>query len=60
VISQAVVLLMFAALFQVADAVAMCGMGSLRGYKDTFGPMLIVFVAYLAYWSTFWIQPSSH
>ena len=46
VISQAVVLLMFAALFQVADAVAMCGMGSLRGYKDTFGPMLIVFVAY--------------
>jgi len=46
VISIAVVLLMFAALFQVADAVAMCGMGSLRGYKDTFGPMLIVFVAY--------------
>ena len=46
VISTAVVLLMFAALFQVADAVAMCGMGSLRGYKDTFGPMLIVFVAY--------------
>ena len=46
VISQAVVLLMFAALFQIADAVAMCGMGSLRGYKDTFGPMLIVFVAY--------------
>ncbi len=46
VISQAVVLLMFAALFQVADAVAMCGMGSLRGYKDTFGPMLIVFAAY--------------
>ena len=46
VIELAVILLMFAAFFQVADGLAMCGMGSLRGYKDTVGPMLIMLVAY--------------
>ena len=46
VIAIAVILLKFAAFFQVADAIAMCGIGSLRGYKDTFGPMIIMFVSY--------------
>ena len=46
VIELAVILLMFAAFFQIPDSLAMCGMGSLRGYKDTVGPMIIMLVAY--------------
>ncbi|MDG2061448.1 MAG: MATE family efflux transporter [SAR86 cluster bacterium] len=46
IISITVVLLLFAALFQIADAVTMCSMGSLRGYKDTLGPMFIMVIAY--------------
>ena len=46
VISLAVILLGFAAFFQVADGLAMASIGSLRGYKDTFGPMKILAVSY--------------
>ena len=46
VVSLAVILLGFAAFFQVADGLAMASIGSLRGYKDTFGPMKIMAVSY--------------
>jgi MATE family multidrug resistance protein len=46
IISIAIVLLIYAAIFQVADAITMCSMGSLRGYKDTLGPMFIMILAY--------------
>ena len=46
VVSLAVILLGFAAFFQVADGLAMASIGSLRGYKDTFGPMKILAVSY--------------
>jgi MATE family multidrug resistance protein len=46
VIALAVVLLGFAAFFQVADGLAMASIGSMRGYKDTFGPMKIMAVSY--------------
>jgi len=46
VVALAVVLLGFAAFFQVADGLAMASIGSMRGYKDTFGPMKIMAVSY--------------
>jgi MATE family multidrug resistance protein len=46
VIALAVVLLGFAAFFQVADGLAMASIGSMRGYKDTFGPMKIMAISY--------------
>ena len=46
VISLAVTLLSFAAFFQIADGLAMGGIGALRGYKDTFGPMKIMAFSY--------------
>lgn len=46
VIGLAVTLLFFAAFFQVADGLAMASIGSMRGYKDTFGPMKIMAVSY--------------
>ncbi len=46
VVSLAVILLGFAAFFQLADGLAMASIGSLRGYKDTFGPMKIMAVSY--------------
>jgi len=46
VISLAVTLLFFAAFFQIADGLAMGGIGALRGYKDTFGPMKIMAISY--------------
>ena len=46
VVSLAVILLGFAAFFQVADGLVMASIGSLRGYKDTFGPMKILAVSY--------------
>ncbi len=48
VISLAVILLYFAAFFQVADGLIMGGVGSLRGYKYTFVPMLIMAFSYWA------------
>jgi len=46
VVSLAVTLLFFAAFFQVADGLAMASIGSMRGYKDTFGPMKIMAISY--------------
>ena len=46
VIKIAVILLMFAAFFQIPDSLAMCAVGSLRGYKDTLVPMLIMILSY--------------
>jgi MATE family multidrug resistance protein len=46
VIALAVTLLFFAAFFQVADGLAMASIGSMRGYKDTFGPMKIMAISY--------------
>lgn len=46
VIALAVVLLSFAAFFQLADGLAMASIGSMRGYKDTFGPMKIMAISY--------------
>ena len=46
VIGLAVTLLFFAAFFQLADGLAMASIGSMRGYKDTFGPMKIMAVSY--------------
>ena len=45
-VSLAVTLLFFAAFFQVADGLAMASIGSMRGYKDTFGPMKIMAISY--------------
>lgn len=47
VISMAAGLMMYAALFQLADAFVVPTQGALRGYKDTRVPM---FLAILAYW----------
>ena len=46
VISIAVNLLLFAAIFQIPDGLQMGALGSLRGYKDTFAPMLMLIVTY--------------
>jgi len=47
VIDLAAHLLIFAAMFQLADAFVVPTQGALRGYKDTFVPLLL---AILAYW----------
>lgn len=44
--SLAVLLLMIAALFQFSDALQVSAAGALRGYKDTFVPLLLVFVSF--------------
>jgi MATE family multidrug resistance protein len=45
-ISIAVQLLLFAAIYQWPDALQVCAIGSLRGYKITRQPLYIVLVAY--------------
>jgi multidrug resistance protein, MATE family len=47
VIALASTLLLYAAVFQIADGVQVCTAGALRGYKDTRVPMV---VSLLAYW----------
>ncbi|MFN3880966.1 MAG: MATE family efflux transporter [Nitrincola lacisaponensis] len=42
----AILLLMIAALFQFSDALQVSAAGALRGYKDTFIPLLLVFFAF--------------
>jgi MATE family multidrug resistance protein len=37
---------LFAAIFQIPDGIQMGALGSLRGYKDTFAPMLMLIVTY--------------
>jgi len=39
-------LLLFGAIFQIADGLQMGALGSLRGYKDTFVPMLMLILTY--------------
>ena len=46
VFAAAVNLLIFAAIFQLPDGMQMGALGSLRGYKDTFIPMIFLGVAY--------------
>ena len=45
-IAIAVNLLLLAAAFQIPDGLQMGALGSLRGYKDTFAPMLMLIVTY--------------
>lgn len=53
-------LLLFAAFWQLFDATQVCAMGALRGYKITFGPMLLMLVAFWALgvpagtWLAYW------
>ncbi|NBW84054.1 MAG: MATE family efflux transporter [Proteobacteria bacterium] len=46
VIAIAINLLLFAAIFQIPDGMQMGALGSLRGYKDTFAPMLMLIFTY--------------
>ena len=46
VIELGVLLLMFAAFFQIADALVIGAQGSLRGYKVTLVPMFIMLIAF--------------
>jgi MATE family multidrug resistance protein len=46
ILSLAVYLLIFAAIFQLPDGIQMGALGSLRGFKDTFVPMILLFISY--------------
>lgn len=46
--SAAMGLLLFAAVWQLADATQVIAIGALRGYKMTFGPMVVMFLAFWA------------
>ena len=46
VLELAASLLIFAAIFQLPDGIQMGALGSLRGYKDTFVPMILLFISY--------------
>lgn len=46
VVAIGTALLMYAALFQISDAIQIATAGSLRGYEDTFAVMVITFFAY--------------
>ena len=39
-------MLAYAAIFQVPDAIGYSAIGSLRGHKDTFGPMVNFIISY--------------
>ena len=39
-------LLIFAAIFQIPDGAQIGAIGALRGYKDTFAPMVITLIVY--------------
>ena len=43
---MALVLLYYAIIFQIPDAVGFSAVGSLRGHKDTFGPMVNLVISY--------------
>jgi MATE family multidrug resistance protein len=59
VVALAATLLLFAAVFQLSDAIQIAAAGALRGYQDTIAVMLITFVSYwvlglgLGYWLAF-------
>ena len=46
IISIAINLLLFGAIFQIPDGMQMGALGSLRGYKDAFAPMLMIILTY--------------
>ena len=46
VISLGASLLIFAAIFQLPDAVQISAVGSLRGFKDTIAPMILILISY--------------
>ena len=46
VLELAVSLILFAAIFQLPDGIQMGALGSLRGYKDTFIPMILLLISY--------------
>jgi MATE family multidrug resistance protein len=46
VINLAISLIIFAAIFQLPDGIQMGALGSLRGYKDTFIPMILLLISY--------------
>ena len=46
VASLAILLLYYAIIFQIPDAVGFSAIGSLRGHKDTFGPMVNFIISY--------------
>ena len=46
VLELAISLIFFAAIFQLPDGIQMGALGSLRGYKDTFIPMILLFISY--------------
>ncbi len=59
VVAVAAALLMYAAVFQLSDAVQIAAAGALRAYHDTFMVMVITFIAYwlvglgVGYWLAF-------
>lgn len=57
VISLAALLLLFAALYQIPDAIQIAAAGSLRGYQDTLVVMMITFFTYwlLGLGSGYWL-----
>jgi len=46
VINIAISLLLYAAIFQIPDGIQMGSLGALRGYKDTFAPMVFLIISY--------------
>ena len=46
VFELAISLIIFAAIFQIPDGIQMGALGSLRGYKDTFIPMILLLISY--------------
>ena len=46
VINVAISLLIYASIFQIPDGIQMGSLGALRGYKDTFAPMVFLLISY--------------
>ena len=46
VLELAISLIFFASIFQLPDGIQMGALGSLRGYKDTFIPMILLLISY--------------
>ena len=46
VINVAISLLLYASIFQIPDGIQMGSLGALRGYKDTFAPMVFLIISY--------------
>ena len=46
VVNVAISLLLYASIFQIPDGIQMGSLGALRGYKDTFAPMVFLIISY--------------